>query len=146
MSVYLLDVNVLLALSWSKHSAHTVAQRWFGRNAARGWATCPFVQAGFVRILSNPAFSVHAVSPKEALEALEITTEHPNHQFWPDELGVAEALAGLRSRLLGHQQVTDAYLVALAIHHKGKLATLDQRVGEMLVDRPSERHVVEHIR
>jgi uncharacterized protein len=144
MSVYLLDVNVLLALSWSKHTAHTVAQRWFGRNAARGWATCPFVQAGFVRILSNPAFSVHAVSPKEALQALEITTEHPGHQFWPDELGVAEALAD--SRLFGHQQVTDAYLLALAIHHKGKLATLDQRVGEMLVDRLSERHIVEHIR
>ena len=91
MSVHLLDVNVLLALSWPKHTAHAVAQRWFGRNAARGWATCPFVQAGFVRILSNPAFSVHAVTPKEALEALEITTEHPGHQFWSDELGVAEA-------------------------------------------------------
>src|SRR5947209_10253684 len=49
-------------------------------------------------------------------------------------------------RLFGHQQVTHAYLLALAIHHKGKLATLDQRVGQMLVDRPSERQLVEHIR
>ena len=146
MSVYLLDVNVLLALSWSKHAAHAVAQRWFGRNAARGWATCPFVQAGFVRIVSNPAFSAHAVTPKEALEALEITTQHPAHQFWPDGLGVVEALAGLKSHLFGHQQVTDAYLLGLAIHHKGKLATLDQRVAELLAHRPDERHLIEHIR
>lgn len=146
MSVYLLDVNVLLALSWSKHPSHAVAQRWFGRNAARGWATCPLVQAGFVRILSNPAFSAHAVTPKEALEALEITTQHEAHQFWPDDLGVVEALAGGKSRLYGHQQVTDAYLLGLAIHHKGKLATLDQHLAEMLADRPSERHFIEHIR
>jgi len=145
MSVYLLDVNVLLALSWPKHTAHAIAQRWFARNAARGWATCPVVEAGFVRILSNPAFSAYAVTPKEALEALEITTQHPAHRFWPDDLRVAEALAGLKNRLYGHQQVTDAYLLGLAIHHKGKLATLEQRLAEMLADMPSERHFIEHI-
>jgi predicted nucleic acid-binding protein len=104
------------------------------------------VEAGFVRILSNPAFSAYAVTPKEALEALEITMRHPAHRFWPDDLGVSEALAGLKSRLYGHQQVTDAYLLGLAIHHKGKLATLDQRLAEILADRPTERHFVEHIR
>lgn len=129
MTAYLLDVNVLLALSWPGHKFHELAQKWFARNAPKGWATCPMVQAGFVRIVSNPAFSPRAVSPKEALEALRINTSHPKHQFWPDDVSLASGLGNLKDRLLGHQQVTDAYLVELAIHHRGKLATMDRGIG-----------------
>jgi hypothetical protein len=84
------------------------------------------VEAGFVRILSSPAFSPQAVSPKEAIDALKFNTKHSAHQFWPDDLPLADALAKLQHR--GHQQITDAYLLALAIHHRGKLATLDQGI------------------
>ena len=128
MTAYLLDVNVLLALSWPGHKFHSSVQEWFGHNASKGWATCPMVEAGFVRIVSNPAFSVHAVSPKEAIEALEINTKHPTHQFWPDDIPLATAMAKLRDRIVGHQQITDAYLLALAMHHRSKLATLDKGI------------------
>ncbi len=128
MTAYLLDLNVLLALSWPGHKFHDIVQRWFGRNAAKGWATCPIVEAGFVRIVSNPAFSPRAVSPKEAVEALKFNTKHPAHQFWADDIPVAGGLASVRDGIVGHQQVTDAYLLALAIHHKGKLATLDRGI------------------
>jgi toxin-antitoxin system PIN domain toxin len=128
MTVYLLDVNVLLALSWPGHKYHDKVQRWFARNGSQGWATCPLVEAGFVRILSNPAFSSHAVTPKEAIAALKFNTQHAAHQFWSEELPVAGALETLRARIEGHQQITDAYLLALAIHHRGKLATLDKGI------------------
>jgi len=126
---FLLDVNVLLALSWPRHQSHAQVQRWFGRNAAKGWATCPITQAGFVRIISNPAFSPRAVSPAEAIDALRVTIRHQAHQFWADDVAVSDALAALGIRISGHQQVTDAYLLVLAANHKGKLATLDKKLA-----------------
>lgn len=129
MSGYLLDVNVLLALSWPGHKFHEGVQKWFASHARKGWATCPMVEAGFVRILSNPAFSARAVSPQEAVNALKFNTKHPDHQFWPDDIPLAGALANLEARIGGHQQITDAYLLALAMHHRGKLATLDKGIG-----------------
>jgi toxin-antitoxin system PIN domain toxin len=129
MKAYLLDVNVLLALSWPDHHFHDRVQDWFGRHGAKGWATCPMVQAGFVRIVSNPAFSPKAVSLKDAIAALRFNTSHPAHQFWPDDVSVATGMANLGDRIVGHQQVTDAYLVELAVHHRGKLATLDRGIA-----------------
>jgi len=134
MSAYLLDVNVMLALSWPGHKSHSSAQKWFGRNASKGWATCPMVEAGFVRILSNPAFSTRAVSATEAIAALEISTKHPLHGFWPDDISLVGGLANLQDRIRGHQQITDAYLLALAIQHHGKLATLDKRLAAFVAE------------
>ena len=145
MSVFLLDVNVLLALSWPGHQSHRTAQQWFARNAARGWATCPLVETGFVRISSNPAFSPQAVSPAEAVEALRISVQHPSHQFWADDEQVTSALAIVKGRLVGHEQVTDAYLLALAIRHKGRLATLDKGVSDLAAEGSRERAHLEII-
>jgi uncharacterized protein len=139
---YLLDVNVLLALSWPGHKFHRTAQQWFARNATRGWATCPMVEAGFIRIITNPAFSPKAVSPKEALQALAISTKHPAHHFWPDDIPIADALAKF-DPIGGHQHVTDAYLLGLAIHHGGKLATLDRRLIAILGLGSAKRESVE---
>ena len=126
MTVYLLDVNVLLALSWPGHQFHETVHKWFAKNASKGWATCPMVEAGFVRILSNPAFSPQAVSPKEAADALKFNTKHAAHRFWPDDIPLVSALEHFQGRVAG--QVTDAYVLALAIHHRGKLATLDRGI------------------
>src|ERR1700722_2309401 len=130
MKAHLLDVNVLLALSWPAHQRHSRVQAWFARNASKGWAPCPMVQAGFVRIASNPAFSPRAVSPQDALDALAVNTQHPAHQFWPDDISLVDGLATFKNRVVGHQQIIDAYLLALAIHHGGKLATLDKGIRE----------------
>jgi uncharacterized protein len=140
MTAYLLDVNVLLALSWPGHKAHETAQRWFNRSAGKGWATCPMVEAGFVRILSNPAFSPRAVTAAEAIRALTVNVKHPAHQFWPDDVSVADGLSELQTRITGHLRVTDAYLLALAIRNKGKLATLDKGVLA-LAEPPARPHV-----
>ena len=130
MTAYLLDVNVLVALSWPEHIQHAIARRWFARHRATGWATCPLAQAGFVRIVSNPAFSSRSVSVQQAIEALIDSLRDDAHQFWPDSISLLDAMRMLTAPINGHQQITDAYLVALAMRRKGKLATLDRGIRQ----------------
>lgn len=131
MSGFLLDVNVLISLLWPAHTHHDTAQKWFAAKSTKGWATTPITQAAFVRIVSNPAFSKDAVAPDVALELLLQNLGHRHHRFWPDDLSYGEAVADFRPRLTGHRQVTDAYLLGLARHHKGKLATFDQAIASL---------------
>lgn len=142
MTAVLLDVNVLIALLWPAHESHLRAQTWFGQNAGEGWATCPFTQAAFVRIVSNPAFSRDAVTPREALNLLAANVQHKAHQFWADEIDLVSAAWPYADRLRGHQQVTDAYLLGLARHKKGRLGTMDRAVLELLPDKSFERNLV----
>jgi len=135
MTAFLLDVNVLVALAWPGHEAHERVQAWFARNADMGWATCPFTQAGFIRIVSNPAFSARAVSPKDALRALNISTKHPAHRFWAADIAFGDAVQRFESRMVGHKQVTDAYLLGLALHKRGKVATLDRSLAALLDEK-----------
>ena len=132
MTAFLFDVNLLIALMWPAHEDHEKAQEWFAHNAHQGWATCPFTQAAFVRIVANPAFSPDAPSPLEAAGLLASNLKHQNHHFWADEITLGEAIEPFSNRLSGHQQVTDAYLLGLAIHKKGKLATMDNAVAALL--------------
>jgi len=136
----LLDVNVLIALLWPPHEAHARAQRWFAQNARQGWATCAMTQAGFVRIVSNPIFSRRAVSPRDALDVLSGSLQHPAHHFWAEDIGVTEALAHFGRRLLGDQHVTDAYLLGLAIRKKGRLATLDASISSLRPEQSAARN------
>jgi len=146
MSAILLDANVLIALVWPTHEAHLVVERWFAKNTNRGWATCPLTQAAFVRILSNPAFSRDAVSPQQAVKVLESNLKHRFHQFWADDIGFAAAIEPFRQRLVGHRQVTDVYLLGLAVHYKGWLATLDQGLPALVPEDGSYRSRIEVIR
>ncbi len=144
MSAFLLDVNVLVALMWTAHGSHLRAQEWFARNARHGWATCPLTQAGFVRIISNPAFSPDAVTPREAAGLLHTNLGHRHHKFWADDIPLADAIEPLLPHLLGHRQITDAYLLGLAKHHRARLATMDRAILLLLPDA-SERDLVELI-
>lgn len=145
MTAFLLDVNVLIALMWPAHEGHTQAQDWFSRKSGEGWATCPFTQTAFVRIITNPAFSRDAVTPQEAVKLLGANLNHPSHRFWADEISFVQATQPFARRLAGHQQVTDAYLLGLAMHKKGKLATMDQAVLALLPEKSSASDFVEVI-
>lgn len=140
MIAYLLDVNALIAMTWPAHESHKRVQNWFASNPKANWATCPLTQAGFVRILSNPVISRDAPSPEDALKMLEKNLKNPLHQFWPADIGFAKAVDSVRKRIVGHQQITDAYLAGLAIHHKGKLITLDRSIATLLA--PDQDEVV----
>ncbi len=100
-------------------------------------------QAGFVRIVSNSAFSRDAVTPREAAGVLAVNTAAKDHVFWPDELLFAEAIAFAGARLVGHQQATDAYLLGLALRRGGVLATLDQRIAALTEPKSAERRSLE---
>jgi toxin-antitoxin system PIN domain toxin len=127
----LLDVNVLIALVREDHAAHQVVRRWFQRLNRRPWSTCAITEAGFVRIISNPRFLEHPPELSEALDMLGALTTLPGHQFWAMDVGMADTVENLQDRLFGHQQVTDAYLLGLAIRKKGKLVTLDRAVKNL---------------
>ena len=131
MKVGLLDVNVLIALAWPRHIYHRDAHAWFRRNQRFGWATCTLTQCGFVRVSSNPAIMKQNVTPLEALGVLREIMALDRHEFWPDEISLHEDPAPARM-MAGHRQVTDAYLLALAIGKGGKLVTFDRHVSALL--------------
>lgn len=144
MSVGLLDVNVLIALAWPSHVHHAQAHAWFARRAADGWATCPLTQLGFVRISSNPKIIPEAVLPQQALKVLGQMVEHKHHVFWTDDLGLTDRHIPV-VHLMGHRQVTDAYLLGLAIRRRGRLVTLDESLSSLLPARDPRRSAIELI-
>lgn len=126
----LLDVNLLIALAWPTHVHHTAARLWFDSIGRTGWATCPITRLGFVRVSSNPRFVDGAVSSEEAHRLLVEATKVGDHRFWPNDLDIVLEQDAFKN-LIGHQQVTDAYLVATANACGGKLATFDKRVATL---------------
>ena len=144
MKVCLLDVNTLVALLWTNHEQHEAACAWFLAHQRGGWATCPLTQTGFIRVSSNPRVFPDAPSPGKAAEILAANLAHANHHFWKDEIPFTRAVAPFGARLSGHQQVTDAYLLGLAIHKRGVLATFDAAIGALL-DPKSQANSLEII-
>jgi hypothetical protein len=134
--VFLLDVNALFALVWPFQEHHEKVRTWFAANAARHWATCPVTQAGCVRLLSNPAVTPEALTVADALQVLNANLRHPGHAFWMDELDLPAALSLCGAKLQGYRQVTDAYLLGLALHHKAHLVTLDSGIASLLPPTP----------
>lgn len=130
--VYLLDANVLLALTLPAHVHHAAAHTWFEARRHRQWATCPLTQLAFARITSNPKTLEHPVSPREAVKRLRALTASKLHEFWPDALNITATTLFDATGLVGYLQLTDAYLLALAQQRGGKLATLDRGIAELL--------------
>ena len=134
MKAALLDINILTALLWPTHEHHDMAHRWFAGRGDAPWATCSLTQLGFVRIVSNPAFSRDALSPTEAVALLGGNLVHPAHEFWTDTLQVPAAVKGMEARLHGYKQLADAYLLGLAHRRKGILVTFDRGLRTLAGD------------
>jgi toxin-antitoxin system PIN domain toxin len=124
---YLLDTNVLIALAWPNHVHHSDTVAWFKAKAMTAFRTCPITQTGFIRISSNPSFKPNAPLPANAIDVLQRFTALPGHQFWADDIQAVEAFAEA-TPIATHRQVTDAYLLSLAIRHDGVLATWDRGI------------------
>lgn len=146
MKPALLDVNLLVALAWPNHVHHDVSTAWFERHSETGWATSPVTQSGFVRVSSNARATPGAKTPAEAVQLLERIVALPGHRFWEDEVSLVESKAVAREKLVGHRQVTDAHLLALAIEHQGRLATLDARITRIVPDAFDAREVLVVVR
>lgn len=136
----LLDVNVLIALLDAAHVHHVQAQRWLAREIRHGWASCPISQNGCIRIMSQPGYP-GALPSAEVAERLAEAAAGPAHAFWPDDVNLLGPGVVDWTRVLGHRQVTDAYLLALAVRHGGRLATFDRRIAVAAVAGAETRHL-----
>lgn len=133
---FLLDANALIALGWPAHEHHERMLAWFKKHARQGWATCAFTQAAFIRIISQPSFSGHTIGVNEVAEILLRNAEHPKHRFVPLDFGFEQVVGSCTGGLLGHRQVTDAYLLTLAVRNGLKLVTFDGGIGQLLATEP----------
>lgn len=141
MSV-LLDVNVLVALFDPAHIHHDTAHDWFGAGREEGWATCPLTENGFVRVLSNPAYPGRRTTVADAAGRLTRLTQGGGHVFWADEISLLDDSVIDRGRLSGHRQITDAYLLALAVSNDGRVVTFDRGLPLGAVRGAEPEHVV----
>jgi toxin-antitoxin system PIN domain toxin len=128
MKVGLLDVNVLVALFDPAHLNHEDAHRWFGRNRRHGWATCAATINGCVRVLSNPAYPTVEATAAEVIARLRALCSGAGHQFWMDSLSLLDEAVFRANSITGHRQITDLYLLGVAVRHKGKLVTFDRSI------------------
>ena len=120
----LLDVNVLIALLDAAHVHHRLATSWLGRHIQQGWASCPITQNGCIRIMSQPAYP-NAKPAAVVAQRLAEAAEQQWHEFWTDDVSLLEPALLDWSAVLGSRQVTDAYLVALAVRHRGRFVSFD---------------------
>jgi uncharacterized protein len=119
---YLLDANVLIALTDVDHTSYEIATAWF-QNTGGLFATCPVTQGALIRFIVR----VKPVAGLPGAKALlKEVVSVKGHEFWPDSLSFVQLPD---TGVTGYRQVTDAYLVALARHHKGRLATLDRALA-----------------
>lgn len=137
----LLDVNVLIALLDEGHIHHTQAMVWLESEIEHGWASCPITQNGCIRIMSQPAYPGSLPTASVAERLVEAMAD-ASHEFWPDTINLAADGTLNWAGILGHRQVTDAYLLALAVRHGGRLVTLDRRITVETVARAQPKHLV----
>lgn len=129
--MHLLDVNVLIALGDHQHPHFAISEAWFKSNAASGWATCPLTENGFLRILGHSSYAMGPGSPEGAATILQGMKNVAGHRFLPDDFSLPEALPTLKG--VTSAQLTDLYLLALAVRNGAWFLTLDRRIDPSLV-------------
>lgn len=139
--ISLLDVNVLIALCDGRHEHHLSAAQWFVENAGAGWSSCPLTQNGAIRIMSTPAYP-GARPVSQVLAQVQTLCASAHHRFWPDAVSLLQEGILNPAHLLGHRQLTDAYLLALAVRHQGRFVTLDGAVPLKAVHGAQAAHLV----
>lgn len=121
----LLDANVLIALLVDDHVHHRPAERWLATTDT-GFATCPMTQSSLVRLLLRQGQTVST-----ARELIAAVARDRRHEFWPDSLSFSDVTV---TGVIGHRQVTDAYLAQLARSHNARLATFDRGLAQLHSD------------
>ncbi|MGD0732708.1 MAG: TA system VapC family ribonuclease toxin [Terracidiphilus sp.] len=135
---FLLDVNILVALFDPQHSHHRIVARWFSSPGLQ-WGTCAFTEAGFLRITTSTPAGRRTL--EQATKVVKSFSNDPNFAHWPMRTSWTSLVAPFAGRLYGHQQITDAYLLGLAIKENGVLVTLDKAMNHLAGPRYS-KHVL----
>ena len=137
----LLDVNVLLALQDQGHVHHAAAMQWLADNWNKGWASCPLTQNGCLRILSRPGHP-NAQTPNAVRERLAEATAHEMHRFYADDFSLLDTGVLNWTHITGSRQLTDAYLLALAVRHHLRFITFDRGIPLHAVPGARSEHLV----
>lgn len=137
----LLDINILLALLDGAHIHHHRARVWFESQVGDGWASCPFTQNGFVRIISQPNYPKH-ISTAEAIELISAAVSTQYHEFWSASISILQENYLDRSRVHGPKQLTDLYLLSLAVSKDGSFVTFDKTIPLSAVPGAGKEHLI----
>lgn len=137
----LFDVSVLLALFDRGHVHHRLAISWWGENQVDGWASCALTENGFLRIASQTAYT-SSIPLAVAITTFQAQIAKGGHEYWPDDFSILDDAHIDHTRLLGPRQLTDVYLLALAVKHGGRLVTLDRRISWRAARLGSEANLV----
>ena len=138
----LLDVNVWVALLDDAHVHNTQALALFQQPGLQ-IATCPLVENGVLRVLNLPGYSQHGPAGFEAVRTkIALACADVDHTFWADDVSLRTDGLVNWGRVFGHGQITDLYLLALAVAHQGALATLDHRIALNAVVGAGKQHLM----
>ena len=137
----LYDTSCLIVLLDKNHVSHQAVATWHIANMAQGWLSCPLTQNGCLRILSQPSYA-NRVSIAHAFELLQAAVATEYHQFIPDDISLLDNALVDDRKLLGHRQLADVYLLALAVAHDALLVTLDRRISLDVVHGANENRLV----
>ena len=127
---HLFDVNTLIALLDARHPAHDLVQTWYGAHE-NGTALCPLVENGAARIMSSPAYSQNQalLTPGALLAQIGLVKiSASNIEFWSDDISLSDTSIFNHDRIYGPRQLTDVYLLGLAVSKGGSLVTLDKNI------------------
>lgn len=138
--IALLDTQVLIALFDAAHVHHLKAHDWLTHHRKAGWASCPISQNACIRIIAQPAYPGR-LSVADITRRLRLATEADDHHFWPDSISLCEMDRFDPSSILSSRQLTDLYLLALAVSHGGKLITFDQGINPEAVVGSNATHL-----
>ncbi|PYE44678.1 hypothetical protein DFI02_102113 [Rhizobium sp. PP-F2F-G20b] len=126
--IYLLDVNVLIALLDAGSPFHSAAHEWISDLGKDGWATCPITENGVIRILSNRTYVRYPGSAIVVSGMIDMIAKRARRHSWADDVSLANTALFSLERITHHNQITDTYLLGLATSKGGRLATFDRHI------------------
>ena len=127
--MYLLDVNLLIALCDADHEHFLTARHWFQANAVEGWATCPLTENALLRIMGSERYPGGPGTPAKVYPLLQRLRQVPGHIFLPCDLSIADEELFHSVERVKPRMLTDLYLLALAVQHGARFATFDKRIS-----------------
>lgn len=138
----LLDVNLWVALFDDAHTHSALANAFVSKRGAK-IATCPLIENGVVRVMNAAQYSQRGAVGFERVRAhLVAATAALDHEFWPDDVSIRDSKHIDLAKVHGHNQITDAYLLALAVKHGGALVTFDQRIALSVVPGAMAKNLI----
>ena len=128
----LLDTSILIALLDASHIHHRLTAQWLQTHGSAGWASCPITLNGCIRILSQPSYP-NRLPMQQVVAGLRQAMQNPLHEFWADDVNTVTSQAIDWSYTVRPAQLTDVYLLALAVAHEARFVTLDQGIAPACV-------------